>query len=78
MPAKVPKSFLKNFISKFVKFLRRNKFPQDIQALIKELYEGEKIALLKKTEKPPLGMPIMFVYDPKLKAKLPFYDVLFF
>jgi hypothetical protein len=55
------------------------KLPKDIQYLLKKLYKDTEIPTVQKGRGAKglrLGYPALFVYDPKLKAVLPYYDVL--
>lgn len=53
------------------------RFPKDIEILFKKLYKNKEIPNVKPgSRQMRLGYPVMFVYDAKWKATLPYWDSL--
>ena len=53
------------------------RLPKDIQVLFDKLYKNKEIPSIKRgSRQMRLGYPVLFVYDPKYKKILPYYDTL--
>jgi len=57
--------------------MAKGSFPKDIEVLFKKLYKNKKIPTVKPgSRQMRLGFPVLFVYDAKTKADLPYWDSL--
>ena len=53
------------------------KFPKDVEMLFKKIFKNKEIPSVKPgSRQMRLGYPVMFVYDAKHKATLPYWDSL--